>query len=86
MAQAVLHKAGHIDPIRGEVEVARLDARHVKDDVDQFQQLTSGFVDLCGKLQHLRACRIIGRQQSVGEADHGVQRRAQLVAHRREET
>ena len=87
LADAVPHQAGHVDPVRGEVEAAGLDARDVEDDVDQPQQLAPGFVDLAGELGHRAPDGLAGlAQQRIGEADHGVERRAQLVAHGGEET
>ena len=64
-----------------------LDARDVKYDVDQPEQLTAGFVDLLRRTRRPVSALRIGRlvQQRIREADHSIERRAQFVAHRGEE-
>jgi hypothetical protein len=61
------------------VQLARLDAGEVEDVVDQPQQGAGGEVDLVQvPAQHWRGS---GVQRQAGEADYGVQRGADLVAH-----
>ena len=72
-----------IDRLLLELELARLDLRVVEDVVDHVEQGVSARADDLGELA------LLGRQlvveEEAGHADHGVHRRPDLVAHRREE-
>ena len=66
-----------------DADVPRLDARDVEDLVDEFQQVLARVVDVAHHLE------LVGRLQlhleDLREAEHGVERRAQFVAHARHE-
>ena len=86
-APAVL---GDIDERHGlfvELVLAGLDAAEVEELVDEVEQVLAGGVDVARVLLVLRhgvRTEQLGLQH-LGEADDRVERRAQLVAHRREE-
>src|SRR5471030_2936835 len=64
-----------------QVDLARLDHRQVEDFINQAQQIPAGLEDLVGRrLLRDRQRRHAGLHQ-LREAQHGVERRAQLVAH-----
>ncbi len=65
------------------VELAGLDLREIQDVVDDAEQRGAGVVDLADVVALLRVER--GFEREVGQADDGVHRRADLVAHVREE-
>ncbi len=62
-----------------EVELAGLDLREIEDVVDDGEQRGAGVVDLADVVALFRVER--GFEGEVGEADDGVHRRADLVAH-----
>ena len=76
-----------IERLRGDLEVAGLDFRHVEDAVDHRQQMVPGIVDQAGVfaatlgVEHQQGFLL----QHFGEADDGVERRPQFVAHGGEE-
>ena len=75
------------EPLGRDLEIAGLDLRHVENAVDDRQEMMAGAVDQVGIFlpplgaDHQRALL----HQHFGEADDGVERRAQFVAHGREE-
>ena len=66
-----------------DVELAGLDLREVEDVVDDGQQRRAGVVDLADVVALLGG--ELGLEREVRQADDGVHRRADLVAHVREE-
>jgi hypothetical protein len=68
---------------RLDLQLAGLDLGEVEDVVDHAEQRGAGVVDLRGVVALAR--RELGLHEQVGHADHGVHRRADLVAHVREE-
>ncbi len=63
-----------------ELELAGLDLRQVEDVVDHLQQVPRGVADLArARSRCSRVVRVAAQQ--VGQADDGVHRRADLVAH-----
>ena len=66
-----------------QLDAAGLDLREVQDVVDDDQQALGGPANRAGEV-HLLGIEL-GIHQQVAEADHAVHRRADLVAHRREE-
>ena len=86
-APAVLGDIDERHRLLVELVLAGLDAREVEELVDEVEQVLAGRVDVARiflVLRHaVRAEQL--RLQHFGKADDGVERRAQLVAHRREE-
>ena len=86
-AQRLAGDVLQIERLLAEIELAGLDLRHVENAVDEFEQMAARFVDQAGIFQIAR--RTDGPEHLVrhhfGEADDGVQGRAQLVAHIGEE-
>ena len=80
---AAEHHAADIDDAVLQLLLAGLDLRHVQDIVDQFQQQPAAVVDVVGVFDVFRtpggAEHLL--HDDFRKADHGVQRRAQLVAH-----
>ena len=71
---------------RLELHPPRLDLRQVEDLVDQLQQVAAGVADVAQVLLlPLVDVAEHALQEHVREPDHGVERRAQLVRHAREE-
>ena len=66
-----------------QLDAAGLDLREVQDVVDDDQQALGRAADRAGEVGLLPV--ELGVEQQVAEADHAVHRRADLVAHRREE-
>ncbi len=65
---------------------ARLDLREVKHVVDEAEEMLAGAVDALERLGEAGELRAFGLlAQHLGQADDGVERRAQLVAHIGEE-
>ena len=62
-----------------EFEVAGFDLRHVEDVVEDLQQVLGGAMRLLDVVAGLLGQVVVERQQ--GHADHGIHRRADLVAH-----
>ena len=64
-------------------ELAGLDLGHVEDAVDQFEQVPAAFMDQLGVFEIFRAADGAEHlmRHHFGEADDGVERRAQLVTH-----
>ena len=78
-----LDAIAQVERLALELELAGLDLRVVEDVVDDVQQRVAARVDDLGELALLAG--ELGAEQQVGHADHGVHRRPDLVAHRREE-
>ena len=72
---------------RRDLEIARFHLRHVEDAVDDRQQMLAGIVDQLGIFLALGRIQHQGLllRDHLGEADDGVERRAQLMAHGGEE-
>ena len=69
-----------------QLELAGLEARQVEHVVDQRKQVVAGGADVLELGELRRVGRAAGLDlQQLGEAEHRVERRAQLVAHAREE-
>ena len=74
--------------LRRDLEIAGLHLGHVENAVDHRQQMLAGIVDQLGiflaarRIQHQR----VFLNDHLGEADDGVERRAQFVAHGGEES
>ena len=81
--ERALDALAEIERLALELEPARLDLREVEDVVDDAQQRVAARPDDLGELALLR--RQLGPEQQAGHPDHGVHRRPDLVAHRREE-
>src|SRR5947209_3954014 len=69
--------------LRRDLEIAGLDLRHVEDAVDDREKMAAGLVD---EMRIFTAATGVDHQlvfvdEHFGEADDGVERRAQLVAH-----
>ena len=86
---AAMHQRGaRRERLRRNLEIARFHLRHVEDAVDDRQQMQAGIVDelgvfpALGRTQH----QSLLLRDHLGEADDGIERRAQLVAHGGEET
>ena len=84
---AILHHVDERDRFLVQFVAAGLDARQIEDFVDQAEQMLAGIVDVVGIV-------LVGRHRMrsenlvlhhFGEAENGVERRAQFVAHLREE-
>ena len=84
---AILDHFGERDRRLMQLVAARLDAADVENLVDQIEQVLAALVDVVGvflvgrvvvRTEYLRA-------HDLGEAENGVERRAQLVAHCGEE-
>ena len=88
--QQVAAVADHLrgrERLRRNLEVAGLQLRHVENAVHHRKQVIAGIVDQLGVFAAARAVEPhpLLVDQHVGEADDGVERRAQLVAHIGEE-
>jgi hypothetical protein len=68
---------------QGQSQPPRLDPGDVQDLVDQLQQVRAGFQDLLGRLLLLRGLMV--HPQQLREAEDGVHRCPELVAHPGEE-
>src|SRR5262245_49542136 len=85
-ADHLVDESGHIDALGIELELAGFDLREVEDLVDEAQQVGAGGIDAPQRLQRpVRAEPRCVRDHHLGQADDGVERRAQLVAHAGEE-
>ena len=85
-AQRVGHRVLEVDGFDRDHHLARLDARQVEDVVDEREQVRAGVLDVLDAAELLdgrRPRRVEAKQ--LREAEHGVERRAQLVAHPRQE-
>ena len=71
----------HLDLLAVDAELARLDLRNVEDAVDQRQEMLGRLLDVTRILLNLLGRTHRLGMQHVGEADDGVERRAQLMAH-----
>ena len=83
---AVLEQVGKRHGAAVELHPARLDLREVEDLVDELEQMAARVADVADVL--LLALVQLSEhpvEQHVGEADHRVQRRPQLVRHARQE-
>lgn len=81
-----LDHLAHIDFIDVQIDIAGLDLGKVEDLVDQFEKMAAGRVDVAGIFGDLfRRQRVTVAGKQIGKADDGIQRRAQFVAHVREE-
>jgi hypothetical protein len=77
---------GQVELFDVDLELAGLDLRQVEDLVDQVQQMRSGPGNAPQRLDEVVLAGIGGvLDQHFGNADDGVQRRAQLMAHVGEE-
>ena len=77
---------GDRDPLDVHFHPPRLDFRDVEDVVDQRKKMARGVGDVREEApRHVAAHRRAAFEEDVGEADDRVERRAQLVAHVREE-
>ena len=80
------HSLGHlhrIDVFLRQREPAGLDLREVEDVVDQRQQMLAAFMDIAGILPVMPVAQRTEHlgDHHLGEAEDGVKRRAQLMAH-----
>ena len=78
-----LDALAEIERLPLQLEPAGLDLGEVEDVVDHAEQRISARPDDLGELALLR--RQLRAEQQAGHPDHGVHRRPDLVAHRREE-
>ena len=78
-----LDALAQVERMRLDVHPAGLDLREVEDVVDDRQQRVAGVADGRGEVALLVVERRV--EQQAAHADHGVHRRADLVAHRRQE-
>ena len=84
---AIEQRRARRERLRRNLEIAGFHLRHVEDAVDDRQQMLAGIVDQLriflapGRIQHQH----VFLRDHLGEADDGVERRAQLVAHGGEE-
>ena len=85
-ADHLVDEPRQLDRLGIEVELAGLDLREVQHLVDEAEQVSAGGIHAAQRLHRLlRAeARRVG-DHHLGQADDGVERRAQLVAHAREE-
>jgi hypothetical protein len=67
-----------------DLDLARLDLREVEHVVDELEQVHAALGDRVERLELGRGHRAVALEQ-LGVAEHAVERRAQLVAHAREE-
>ena len=81
--QRRLDAFAQVERLRLDVHAAGLDLREIEDVVDDGQQRVAGFADRRDVVALLGVER--GVEQQSAHADDGVHRRADLVAHRREE-
>ena len=80
--------ADHVEPLDLELDPPGLDLRHVEDVVDDVEQILAARVDVAGIFDIFRRRRCgpnICCSITSAEADDGVERRPQLVAHIGEE-
>ena len=86
-AHGVVEEAAEPDLLEVEADAAGLDLRHVEDVVDDVEQVLAALVDVLAVVAVLVAADRAEhlRLHDLGEADDGVERRAQLVAHIGEE-
>jgi len=84
--QRLAHQRTQIDRLRLQAHLARFEARQIQHVVDQREQVFAGGADMT-ELDRLRTAGRLDRLdlQQLREAEHGVERRAQLVTHAREE-
>ena len=72
----------HVDVLEMQLEAPRFDLRQVEDLVDQLQEMVAGAANPAQRLDEVLLTQILGvLLQHLGDADHGVERRAQLMAH-----
>src|SRR5581483_4604138 len=82
-AHALRHELVKIDPVARQLDGARLELGKIENVIDQTQQMMAGMVDIRDIVE---ITRIAERPEEliaddIGEADDGIQGRAQLVAH-----
>ena len=79
---AVLDDVGHVDVVDVERHAAGLDLGHVEDVVDDLEQIGAAAVDVAGIFLIFGVAERAEQTllHHLGEADHGVERGAQLVA------
>ena len=84
---AILHDVGERHRFLVQFVAAGLDARQIENFVDQAEQMLAGGVDVVGIVlvggHRMRAEDLA--LHDFGEAENGVERRAQFMAHLREE-
>ena len=76
----IVDKIGQMHCLFLDLDFAALDAAHIQHIVDEGEQMLAGGGDLFQVVQHLLAVVDVGRRQR-GEADDGVHRGADIVAH-----
>ena len=76
-------RRGQIDLLFLHDVAASLDPGNIEDIIDQGQQVTAALVDIPGIFEVFRRTErtVIFTAHDLGEADDGVQRRAEFVAH-----
>ena len=85
-AERIGDRVLQIDGFERDHHLARLDPRQVEDVVDEREQVRAGVLDVLDAAELLdrrRSARVEAKQ--LRETEHGVERRAQLVAHPRQE-
>jgi hypothetical protein len=85
-ADDLIDKPDQIDTLGIQFELAGFDLREVQYLVDEAQEVSPGGIHAAQRFQRLfrsKACRVGGHHLS--QADDGVKRRAQLMAHAGEE-
>ena len=81
----LLHQVDHRAGLDAEIHLARLDARHIEDIVDEFQQQFVVGVDGLDEELLVFGSEVVRRGQQVAEPHDGIERCAYLVAHVGEE-
>ena len=64
-----------------DLHAARLDLGHIEDAVDQSEEVVGRLFDIAGILVDPDRLRDVEGAKHVGEADDGIERCAQLMAH-----
>ena len=84
---ALAENIGQRQPVHHDRKTAGLDLREVENLIDQRQQMAPRFDDVTDErgLLFARSRRAVGGVEQLAEADDRVQRRAQFVAHVRQE-
>ena len=84
--EKVARQDGKVEVLLVKLDLASLDLGEVKHVVDEAEEMLAGAVHALERLGEARELRAFGLlPQHLGEADDGVERRAQLVAHIGEE-
>ena len=86
VARAMQIRGERVDGLGGQGRLARLDAREIQDVVDELQEVLAALQDLVDSLPLPLGDRLPAvAPEELGEPEHGVERRPELVAHRRQE-